>query len=224
MNFNIRLAALSLVGIGLFPYTALAIGGTDQIAAAGKAAAVVEGWPEGVQEVINDAVRTNGWHSWFSECPNDTRTFELHIRNGEDAARLVRKLAAVKSDRRVIRLAPGARAEHAGGAGAVFTLGNQPELTRWYLNLPEVSPGFRQFGVHLYSEMPTAQPPTLTLYVGHEAIDLKALGIPPAIEVEAAVTDAYRGEHKDDAILRTIDAFIDAHNVARTGMTKPAIK
>ena len=56
-------------------------------------------------------------------------------------------------------------------------------LDRWYKTLPEVAPGVRRFGMDWYREPPTAMPPTLTLYVGHEAVDLDSLKVPLNVEV-----------------------------------------
>ena len=64
-----RLAAFS--ALVLAASNTLAMSGTSQVAWRGKAVAVQPDWPEGVLDLVNDPLRTEGWNPWFSECPND---------------------------------------------------------------------------------------------------------------------------------------------------------
>jgi len=49
---------------------------------------------------------------------------------------------------------------------------------------------------------------TLTLYVGHPAIDLKQLEIPDSVKVSCDLSESSRAEKKDDPVLKAIDKFI----------------
>ena len=140
-------AAVVLWSAVVVPSQALAISGRDRVVARGQMAKALPGWPQGVLALINHPTRVNGWHPWFSECPNDRYYYELDVRRPEDMNRLLEALAAVKAETVQLRLDPADGAPHADGVGAVFALGNQPILDRWFTTLTEVEPGVRQFGV-----------------------------------------------------------------------------
>ncbi len=193
------------------PSESLAISGKDRVVARGQTAKALPGWPQGVLELINDPVRVNGWHPWFSECPNDRYYYEMDVRRPQDVNRLIKLLAAIKCRTLELNLNPADGAPHADGVGAIFALGNQPIINRWFMTLTEVEPGIRRFGVHRYREPPTAQPPTLTVYVGHKAVDLRKLTIPTNVAVTAPNAKSYRAKHSD--MFKVIDAFIDSHKV-----------
>lgn len=102
---------------------------------------VVDGWPEGVVKLVNDATRTLGWHDWFSEWPNDVNHYGFEIATTNDLNRLIAKLAAVKSKVLQIRLSylrePKGlgwvtRLEEGNRIGAIFSLGDQERINQWY--------------------------------------------------------------------------------------------
>ena len=98
----------------------------------------------------------------------------------------------------------------------------QPDWPAGVLDLVrEGEAGVRVFGVRRLREPPIAHPPTLTLHVGNDAIDLKSLKIPPAVEVTAVVSAADRAEGRNAASLKAIDDFVARH---QTKSTKPASK
>jgi len=172
---------------------------------------MLPGWPEGVHRLINDLVRTQGWNPWFTQHPNDVFYFGLDVRGAKDINRLLKKLAAVEMDHVELQLLPESGAPHAKGVGSVFVLGNQSMTDAWFAQLREVEPGIRQFGVHRYRASPRAQSPTLVLYVGHKAVDLSKLEVPPKIEVTTGTSQAYHDQHAD--AFRTIDQFIEKHRL-----------
>jgi len=206
---RLTVAAVLLSITVLGPSHASAASGTFEVVTREREAKAVPGWPKGVLKLINDPLRTSGWYSWFSECANDGYYYGMDVRRPEDVNRLIKILAAIEAKTIELRLDPAEGAPHANGVGAIFALGNQSIVNRWFLTLREVKPGIRQFGVHEYRKPPTAQPPTLTLYVGHRAIDLKKLTIPANVEVTAPNAKSYRKKHKDAFI--AIDEFIEGH-------------
>ena len=107
------------------------------------------------------------------------------------------------------------------GAAAAFSIGSQKRLNEWYEQLREEEPGVRVFGAHRLRQPPQALPPTLTLYAGNEAIDLKSLKIPAAVEVTAAVSSADREEEKNAALIKTIDDFV-AKRQTKPAQEKPS--
>ena len=177
---EIRRAALSVVGLASL---LLGASGKTQVASRGQPMDMIPGWPYGVHRLINDPVRSEGWNPWFTECPNDTHYFGLDVRGAKDINRLIKKLAAVEADHVELYLLPEPGASHANGVGSVFALGNQLITNGWFNGLREVEPGVRQFGLHRYRAPPKAQSPTLVLYVGHKAVDLSKLEVPPTVEV-----------------------------------------
>jgi hypothetical protein len=197
---------------------AAAISGTAKVASRGKPAQALPGWPDGVMKLINHRLRTDGWHSWFSELPNDGNYYGMDIRGMDDVNALLKLLAAVKAKRVVLNLDPAAGGSHVGGVGAVFSIGNQPILDRWFKRLPVVKPGVRRFGVNRYRKPPTAQPPTLTVYTGSKWFNWKKLIVPLKVEVTTGTTVAYRKRYEE--AFETIDEFIERHNARRRAAKK----
>jgi hypothetical protein len=203
---------LTLAGV---PGRAFAISDNDMIASKGTPVKADPAWPAGVVEIINDPTRGSGWHPWFSECPNDLTYFEMDIRETTEINRIARKLAKIKDEKTQIRLDPAAGAAHANNAGAVFSLGNQALVTLWFLGLRSDAVGVRRFGVSRFLIPPDAQPPTLTLYVGHQGVDVSALDIPASVEVVAGFSESYKTGHPNDPAVRVIERFVATHRVKR---------
>jgi len=209
---------LVILGVlALTSTTALAMSGTSQVAWPGKPVAAEPDWPEGVLDLVNDPLRAEGWNPWFSEWPNDVNYYTFQVRGTKDVNHLLTKLAAVKSAKAHVLLYPDKEArglafttvlDKGNGAAAVFSIGSQKRIDQWYQHLEEGEPGVRVFGVHRFRKPPEAHPPTLALHVGNEAIDLKALKIPPSVEVTSAVSAAYRAEGKNAAFVAAIDDFV----------------
>lgn len=184
------LLGVLLVGATLCtgPRAAWAIAGTDQLAKPGEEysqqLADQWGWPRGTLRLVNDHLRTYGWHHWFSELPNDSVIFEYDVKNTAEVNRLIQRLQKIQSSRRLVQLATGEppRERNDEPPGAVrFTIGSQKRLDQWWQHLPED----KQFGVHKFPKRPTAAPPTLWIYVEHSAIDLNAIAVPIEVDVEA---------------------------------------
>lgn len=164
----------------------LAGGGTRSIATAGREAYVAPDSAEGVADLVNDESRTSGWNSWFTEWPNDVNHYAYEIESTEDLNRLISKLAAIQTDLRQIRLSY--RKEPTGlgfmtklpgdnGIPVMFSLGHQPTIDQWFERTR------KPFGVLEFTGTPVAVPPTLTLFVQNEAIDLQKLKIPDGISI-----------------------------------------
>ena len=198
--------------------------GSQQTAWPGQPVTALSSWPSGVLELVNDSLRTEGWNPFFSNLANDLNHYVMKVRNSDDANRLITKFTAIKADKAQIRLNPGKEpvieftaVSEAEKGPSVFSVGNQAIIDQWFQRLPEAEPGVRTFGVHRYSEPPVARPPTLTFYVGHEAIDLKKLNIPASVGVVADITASDRAKSKDDLLLKAIDDFVNRHQAKRSG-------
>jgi hypothetical protein len=177
-----------IVGLALCSGPLWAAGGTSTVASPGQPAYVSPSWPEGVAAIVNDPARTSGWNSWFTEWPNDVNQYGFEIKSRDDVNRLIEKLAAVKAPLRQIRLAPLKEPQGLGwvtslpqgnGIPVIFSLGDQARIDEWYNHVR------KPFGVMEFLDTPVAVPPTLTLFVQNDAIDLDQLKIPDGITVEA---------------------------------------
>lgn len=179
---------LSLILSAAAPTVASAAGGTSIVATKGQPAYVLPAWPEGAAELVNDPTRTSGWNSWFSDWPNDVNQYAFEIKSTDDLNRLIEKLASIKSDVWQIRLSP---LKEPGGLGwvtrvsegnnipVVFSIGDQSCIDEWYKRVR------KPFGVMEFTAAPIAVPPTLTIFVQNESVNLDALKIPEGIEVSS---------------------------------------
>ena len=133
-------------------------------------------------------LRTSGWNSWFSEWPNDVRQYAMEVKTTDDLNRLVEKLAAVKSDVRQIHLsflkAPNGlgwvtSAPKDNKIPVIFSIGDQSQIDEWYKRVQ------KPFVVMEFTAAPVAVPPTLTIFVQNEVVDLDKLKIPEGIAVSS---------------------------------------
>lgn len=186
--------------------------------------------PEGTAALVNHRLRGIGWSSIWTGHANDLSQFQLKVRDAKELQDLVDLLARVKTTTRCIVLKPaeepivrtGRRPGLAKGNGTavVFSIGCQRTIDTWYERLPEEEPGVRKFGVRRYREPPTAQPPTLTLYVANDAVDLTQIEVSPDVEVRASFDDAYREKRKEDSLIRDIDRFVAKHKAKREAASR----
>lgn len=182
------------------------------------------GWPAGTMALVNDSLRGDGWTPCFSEWPNDMDLFEMRVKDSKDVQHLIDLLAKVDGSPVYIFLDPGSEPRGLGftttlpegnAIGVVFSIGSQKQIDQWYGHLDEVEPGVRKFGVHRYEQPPVARPPTLTLYVGNDAVDLATLTIPAKVKIRAGYNDRYRNEHKDDKVVQEIEKLVKEHKAKR---------
>jgi hypothetical protein len=186
----------------------------------GQKTADMYDWPTGVLDLVNDSRRTGGWNPWFSEHPNDVNHYGFELETEEDAASILEKFNGIVSNAVEVVLKPEKEARSFGfttrlregnNTAAVFSIGWQKRVREWYARLPETEPGIREFGVHRYTECPTASPPTMTLYVGHSSINLDTLKIPARVKVRVQIRDWYREEHEGDPVFEAIEKFAAEH-------------
>lgn len=210
-------AALAAACLATVASTAYAIAGYLQVASPGQPVAPQPGWPEGAIDLVNDEARTVGWNFFFSELPNDVDHYVFAAKSTDDLNRLIEKLAAIKTEGASVHLALGKEYPAGGfsflkpgnGIPAVLALGNQERLNQWYSRLEEIEPGVRKFGVHQYTEPPTALPPTLTIYVEHPVVDLSKLVIPEGITARKVEPAPQQRTPKSDEALKAIDDFLE---------------
>jgi hypothetical protein len=214
--------------MALIATSARAASGTDRIAWPGRPVTYIPAsWPVGVEAIVNDPVRVDGWLPWFTELPNDIQYFEMDIRTTDQLNQILAKLSTIDCGRRELRLHPGSFAPGYFGAqsrsrcGAVFYVGDQNRLNTWYAALPVVASGEREFGVSCLSGCPTAAPPTVSVYVLHPAVDLAKLRVPAGVTVVSEVTDVYRHDHPGDPGVAKIDAAVRAAVARETGVILP---
>lgn len=189
----------------------LARSGASQIAWPGQPVQADTGWPAGALELINDPARTEGWNPWFSGTPSDVRYFAFKLTNPEDANRLIHRLASIQADVQLllspdpepVRLAFTTVLKPGNGHGALLSLGNQHVLNKW----SAVAAKYPQ-KPQLAVSNAIAQPPVLTLFVGHPMIDLKKLNVPRHLKVTAVVPDPVRKEQPNDRTLMAINEFL----------------
>ena len=174
-------ATLCLASLLSVKDDAFAAGGTSIVAAKGQPTHVAPGWPEGVGELVNDASRTSGWNSWFSEWPNDVNQYAFEIESIDDLNRLIDKLAAIKSDLRHIRFShlkePNGlgwvtRVPEGNGIPVIFSIGNQARIDEWFKRVR------KPFGVMEFTATPVAVPPTRTIFVQNVLVNLDKLKSP----------------------------------------------
>ena len=186
ISYRLLTLASCLAAVLLIGNHSLAAGGTRIVARIGEPAHLSPSWPEGVDELVNDASRTSGWNSWFSEWPNDVNQYALEIKSTDDLNRLIEKLAAIKSDLRQIRLShlkePDAlgwvtHVPQGNGIPVIFSIGDQARIDEWFERVR------KPFGVMEFTATPEAVPPTLTIFVQNESIELDKLEIPDGIDV-----------------------------------------
>ena len=165
---------------------ACAAGGTSTVATRNQPAFVSPSWSRGIGELVNDPSRTSGWNSWFTEWPNDVNQYAFEIKSTDDLNRLIAKLAAIKSDLRQIRLShlkePSGlgwvtRVPEGNGIAVIFSIGDQARIDEWYKHVR------KPFGVMEFTAAPVAVPPTLTIFVQNESVNLAELEIPDGIVV-----------------------------------------
>jgi len=176
----------------LVPATqALAASGTMMVAEKGQPAHIPASWPAGCGEVVNDPARTVGLNPWFTEWPNDLSHYGFEIDSAADLNRLVKKLSQIKTELKQIRLCPMKEPRGLGwvtslpegnNTAVVFTLGDQQRIDEWYKAVR------KPFGKMEFLAAPVAVPPTLTIFVQNEAIDIEKLEIPEGIIVEGGCT------------------------------------
>jgi hypothetical protein len=187
-----------LSGTALF-----AAGGTSIVASPGQKAYISPTWPEGVGDLVNDPARTAGWNSWFSEWPNDVNQYEFEIKNMKDVNRLVEKLAAVKAPLRQVRLAPLKEPQGLGwvtrlpkgnGVAVILSIGDQARVDEWYKQVR------KPFGVIEFVAASVAVPPTLTIFVQNDVVDLDSLKLPKGISASAGYvpTEFHRWNTKQE--------------------------
>jgi hypothetical protein len=165
-----------------------AAGGTSIVASKGSPTYENPAWPAGVVRLLGEPQRTTGWNPWFSEWPNDVNHYAFEVETTEDVNRLLQMLAETRSDLRQVRLSPHKEPRGLGwvtnlpegnNIPVIFSIGDQTRIDQWYGRLRQ------PFGLLEFNEAPVAVPPTLTLFIQHQAIDLNRLKIPAGIAVTA---------------------------------------
>lgn len=188
-------------------------------------------WPAGTVNLVNDELRTAGWHFFFSECANDVYSYGMQCRNAEDANHLIDLLAWIDSEKLTVALSPGR--EHGipldGDDGprfpVTFAIGSQKISDEWFQRLPfdGGSTTRRVWGVHRYDETPVVLPPTLTIHLASGLMKLEELKIPDYVQVVPMMSEYYRKTHPDDVLIKQIDRYV-ADRQRQYPSTQPSIQ
>jgi hypothetical protein len=202
MSFRSPLATglLAIAALAFASSRCRAAAGTDQIAYKGQPIQDRAGWQRGVVELLNDPRRGDGWSDWFSEWPSDVGHYEFHATNTEQLNEVIATFCRIEVASPAANQAPPppleihlcplaepsgygwvSRFEKGNRIPAVFSLGNQQELDNWFART--VLPKDGKFGVMRFDNVPVAVPPTLTIFVGNDSIDLTKIRIPERIHV-----------------------------------------
>lgn len=201
MSFR-SLFAGSLIAIAAlagFAPQCRAAAGTRQVVTKGQPIQDRAVWQRGVVELLNDPRRGDGWSDWFSEWPSDVDHYEFRVANTGQLNEVIAtfcKIRVAKPDAKQvpppleIRLSPLAEPagfgwvssfEKGNNLPAVFSFGNQQDLDQWYDGF--IKPKGGKFGQMEFEKAPIAVPPTLTIFVGNEVVDVKQLRIPAGVHV-----------------------------------------
>lgn len=176
----------------------LAAGGTSKLPKAMRPVPSQPHWPEGVAALLNHPTQTEGWNPWFTEWPNDVNHYEFDVQNVEQLNQVIEDFARIQAEGLQIRLSPGSEPRGIGwasqlregnGTAVLFSLGNQHRIDRWFDEL-----NGNKFGQMDFEQAPRAVPPTLTIFIQNEAIDLDRLEISKRIEVSAGAVPAFFGD------------------------------
>lgn len=168
-----------------FASQAFAIAGTSQVAQPGQKVTPQDSWPKGVAELLNLPARQSGWNDWFSEWPNDVCHYEFAAKNTAELNAILEQFAQIDADLHV-HLALGkeprgfgwvSQIKEGNNTPLVYSQGNQERINQWYKQL-----GGRKFGVMEFMACPVAVPPTITLFVQNDAVELDKLVIPAAVK------------------------------------------
>lgn len=145
-------------------------------------------WAEEILHLLNDPLRTNGWHTFFSGMPNDSVEFEFEVYNMEQANHLLELFSRI--DDRPVRIvldrSPRLFTNSGQGQGTAaieFVMGDQNLIDFWFNQLPTDAAGNKVSGKWVLTKPFPAAPPTLIIHVQHPAIDVTKLSIPSDIEV-----------------------------------------
>lgn len=175
--------------------------------------AKAEGWSHELLNLVNDAVRTDGWQLFFSGTPNNTSVFAFKPEREEDIARILKKFRQIKDAGKFIILSPEKEAFVMGyttalpkgnGISVSLHVSNQKKLSFWYKNLPEPKPGVRKYGSTLYEKEPEVSGPFLTVYLGNKLTDLEKLSFPENVKVISGMTEKYQRENSESPLVRKI--------------------
>jgi hypothetical protein len=199
--------------------------GTSQIASKGSPVGEMSQWPAGVLALVNDPTRTDGWNDWFSEWPNDVNQYQFQVADVDQVNGLIAKLAEIKFKPVRVYLSPLKEPRGYGWVSSLpegndtavmLSIGDQKRIDEWYRHLPE-----GRFGVMKFTSVPTAVPPTLTLFVRNKAIDLARLRIPENVEVSLRgiprcfdIRAATKADEKEPA--KVDETKLDAETLAAT--------
>jgi hypothetical protein len=185
----LHIGSLTVAAVFCSAPVAWSAGGTTQVVSKGGKVSPMPHWPAGLEALLNDPARGDGWNPWFSEWPNDVVHYQFEVQNAGQANRLIEVFSKIKSSSLHVRLALGkeprgigwvSKLEEGNNTAILFSMGHQERLNQWFDRLPE-----GKFGVMEFEKAPVAVPPTLTIFVQNPAIDLEQLKIPEHVEVSA---------------------------------------
>lgn len=217
----------------MIPSSALAMYTVDNLGDSDASLAQAERlqWPVGTLNLINDDMRIAGWHGFFSEMPNDVYRYGFQCHNAKDVNHLIALLAQIEAEKLTVLLSP----RPYGTMNMIcpepryavsFAIGSQKIMNEWFERLP-VEEGLqrrRVFGLRRYTEVPTATPPTLTVYLGNDRINMKDLRIPAKMRVASAVGKHLREAFANDPMAGQINEFVIARLERRLAELRRQLK
>jgi hypothetical protein len=185
----IGVGILAIVSVVLAAAGVEAAGGTSQVAVKGEPAYEQDHWPKGTKELLDVPTRGDGWNGWFSEWPSDVCHYEFKVATSDEVNAVIAQFVKIESEDLHIRLSPLKEPQgldwvtslpEGNGTAIMFSIGNQQRVNDWFGRLPG-----GKFGKMEFEKTPVAVLPTLTIFVGHKAVDLAELKVPQEIDVSA---------------------------------------
>lgn len=195
MRRRIGISVMTLCLLAGWAPSGLAVSSTDRLPDDEKALSDLGsrlGWPPGTLALVNDPLREAGWHSWFSELPNDVYEFGYSWERVAELNRLIALLGEIEVDTPVLTLADRTPVKNEWDdrepRSLVFRIGSQRIMDAWYERLP-VQNNLRVFGPHRYNRVPEALPPTMVLYLAETGVDPDQLDVPLHVRVQPLLRD-----------------------------------
>ncbi|MEM9418303.1 MAG: hypothetical protein AAGA25_04495 [Planctomycetota bacterium] len=184
----------------------------------GEQAQELYDWPLGTLDLVNAPCRQYAWNHWFSEHANDVIHFELAPADLDELNGLIALLSAIEAPVKQVILYPGigpitlnrfSKRQEGERLPAEFAIGSQPRVDRWFEHLED-----GKFGIHQYDQPPRALPPTLSIHVGHDLVELDQLRISPNVKVMAHQLRPDQEEEWGE-LMAPLRAFAAAHEEKR---------
>lgn len=174
------------------------------------------GWPQGTLALINHPLRHKGWKIIWGGSAGDMSTFSFTPKSPEDVQTLVHIYAKMVK-RGTIHLIPREGATHSFATpigetdvSILLRIGSPKLVKKWYDQLATDAKGQKAHKGRAFPKPLGTIPPTLQIFVGNKAVDLKKLKVPAHLTVRGVMTPDERKAVEKAPMIKAIDAFISS--------------